>query len=196
MRASIGDLSGRLTEEHHLKSLIVGLRHAQSGILYVLDALTRWEDCEWALVESTVARELSTAMNFLTGVVEGLLILDRQVRASGLITRGESTSDRASEIQRELRGLRSSAESGERVELDFWTLADFWRHYFPCAPKPSQFRGAMRDLQIQISDDAMSGPLLRNLIIPAFNSAYQICCLMGESMNVAVDNRLQEICTD
>lgn len=66
------------SREVHLRASLGGLRYARSGIAYCLDALTRWDDSEWALVEETVARELSSATQFLAGALDGLAILDQE----------------------------------------------------------------------------------------------------------------------
>ena len=127
----------------HLRSLTGGLRHVRSGITYVLDALTRWDDSEWALVEDTVARDLSSATMFLAGVLDGLVILDQQGAADNRtsFTRTLFASQQARDIQEGLRELKSVADSHQGVYADFWTLADFWKHYFPYQPRPTQSQG-------------------------------------------------------
>ena len=174
----------------HLRSLTGGLRHARSGITYVLDALSRWDDSEWTLVEDTVARELSSATMFLAGVLDGLVILDQEGAADRTtsFTRTLFASQQARDIQEGLRELRSIADSGQEAYADFWTLADFWKHYFPYQPRPIRFtRSGVRDFQIQLTTDAKSGPVLKDLIVPVFNGACQICSLLAAS--VGLDER-------
>ncbi len=171
----------------HLKSLTGGLRHARSGITYVLDALSRWDDSEWPLAEGTVARELSSATMFLAGVLDGLVILDQRDGADRKrsFTRTPFVSQQARDIQEGLRELRSVADGDQEAYADFWTLADFWRLCFPFRPRPIQFaQSGVRDFQIQLTTDAKSGPVLKDLVIPMFNGACQICSLLAASLEL------------
>lgn len=66
----------------HFRSLANALGHVRNNIGYVLDALRRWDDSEWPLVEDTVAKELSAGAIFLGGIMDGIVILELPDRAA------------------------------------------------------------------------------------------------------------------
>lgn len=66
--------------------------------------------------------------------------------------------------------------SDQPVHADVWSLVNFWKHYFPYQPRPSVFeRSGCRDFKVALGDGLFSGPILSDLIVPAFNA---VCGIM------------------
>lgn len=55
----------------------------------------------------------------------------------------------------------------------FWTISDFWKLYYPYLPRPSNFN-KVRDFSLNLGDGHLTGPILHDLIVPAFNGACEI----------------------
>jgi hypothetical protein len=60
------------SKRFHFRSLSSG----RSSLMYITDALQRWDDEDWHFVENTIARELSTSTMTLGGIMDGLVILE------------------------------------------------------------------------------------------------------------------------
>ena len=166
----------------HFRSLANALGHIRSNLAFVMHALQRWEDHEWPTVEDTVARELSSATMFLGGVLDGMVILEAglsgaQPAASMSFERTTFGDARLRTAQDAAKALKSSGQDGQPMYADFWTLANFWKHYFPYQPRPSVFErfGGVKDISVALGDGSNSGPVMRDLLVPTFNHA---CSMM------------------
>jgi hypothetical protein len=159
----------------HFRSLAKALGHIRSNLAFVMHALQRWEDDEWPTVEDTVARELCSATTFLGGVLEGMAILEAGLSGAQPAA-GMSFDARLRTAQDAAKALKSSGQEGG-MYVDFWTLADFWRRYFPYQPRPSVFErdGGVKDISVALGDGSNSGPVMRGLLVPTFNHA---CSMM------------------
>lgn len=153
----------------HFRSLENALRHVRGGLAYVADALRRWDVDEWPLVEDAVARELSASTMFLGGVLGGMVILEATLSGqeptasmSFERTRFQGSAELRA-AQEEARDLKSSALDGQPLYADFWTLVNFWKHYFPYQPRPSVFErcGGARDFGVALGGGCNSGPVMR-----------------------------------
>lgn len=162
----------------HFRSLANAMRHIRSGLEYVTDALWRWEDDEWPAVEDIVAQELSSSTMFLAGVLDGMVILEAtllgQSPSSSMSFERTPFRDGAlRDAQTAAKGLRSRAQKLQPVEVDFWTLANYWKHYFPYQRRPSHFErsGGVRDISVALGEGCNSGPVMRDLLVPVYNLA-------------------------
>ena len=174
-QASPVDLAGSIPGKlMHLRSLANALSFARNGLMYTKQSLLA-DAHAWPYIEDTVARELSASVLILEGLLDGLVILDSEVRERGMsFNRTMFTQQSLQTIQTELRDLKSAHEQNSTVYADFWSLADFWKHYFPYQPRPSVFeRQGVIDFQINLGD-GKSGPLLHDLVFPVFNGARRI----------------------
>ena len=158
----------------HLRSLTNALRFARNGLMYTKQSLSM-DAHEWPFHEDTVSRELSASTLILEGLLDGLIILDNDDPAAGMsFTRTPFKQQRLQTIQSQMKDLRSADTQNSRVYADFWSLADFWKHYFPYQPRPSKFEHqGVIDFQINLGC-GKSGPLLHDLVFPVFNGARQI----------------------
>lgn len=180
--------------ELHFRSLANALRHVRHSMSYVSDALQRWDDDEWPRVEDAVARELSSATMFLSGILDGMVILEARLSGQEPTTSMsfERTSFNSAElrkIQEETKALKSTLLDGQPLYADFWTLSNFWKHYFPYQPRPSAFtRSAVaRDFSVPLSSGCGSGPILHDLLVPTFNNACYIMSMIAELVHEPFD---------
>jgi hypothetical protein len=216
----------------HLKALASGLRHVRSSIGYIVHMLNSGE--EWSMdVQDTVARELSSATMFLSGILDGLLLLELMKSDTyGDHTRVDFQHTRFSTSllrDEQLGALSKRSPSMPHIDdnttheqcfyVDFWSVANFWKHYFPYQPKPSWFDRqrvcdicihfggtgvsiidgkARRDCQKNSSmsrnhaPSEKSGPILRDLIIPVFNHACRIVHILATMVGAEDDIRIDE----
>lgn len=165
----------------HFRSLGNALLNVRSSLVYVVDALQRWDDSEWPSVEDTVARELSAGTMALGGVMDGLVILELPAStaptASMSFERTPLTDAGLRALQDTAKQLRSALNTSQSTYADFWSLVNFWKHYFPYQPRPSVFErsGNTRDLKVALGGGDFSGPVMRDLIVPTFNL---VCAMM------------------
>lgn len=169
----------------HFRSLANALSNVRSNLLYVADALQRWDDTEWPLVEDTIARELSVGTMTLGGVMDGLVILELPVltppTTAMSFERTPFTDAGLRALQDSAKQLRSALSTSQSTYADFWSLVNFWKHYFPYQPRPSVFErsGNIRDLKVALGGGDFSGPIVRDLLVPTFNFA----CAMMRSLS-------------
>jgi len=162
----------------HIRALCSGLFHVKRNLIYVLDALLRFDDIEWALYEDKVAHELTSGTILLAGILDGL-IMCYLFNSPTLIQRSTSfcTTDfqrpDLRKIQQRIQDLKSFSNSARHA--NFWTISDFWKHYYPYLPRPSIFAlQGVRDFAINIGDGNLTGPILFDLIVPVYNGACDI----------------------
>ena len=178
----------------HLRALNNALGWARSDILFVRYALATVEDDEWPAWEDTVAARLSSATLRLGGVLDGLLVLANMhadpsfepTRYTSFCSAPFPRQDLV-HIKDELMNLKSMDSPESPEYADFWTIANFWKHYFPYQPRPSDFvvpgtRDTVRDIQVQLGR-CKSGPIMRDLIYPVFQGSVRLVhaldCLLG-----------------
>lgn len=171
----------------HLRSLDNALRFTYNSLMYVLYALGQWTNEEWSGVEDTVAQHLATGTMFLGGALDGLVIAalpPHQPPSTSMSFERTAFQDaKLRELQLSAHGLRSALHANQSVYADFWTLNNFWKHYFPFQPRPSVFErsGNVRDFCVALgaAEGCSSGPVLHDLVIPTYNLAVdmlQVLC--------------------
>lgn len=106
------------------------------------------------------------------------------------------------DIQADVNSLRSFDFEEQTEQASLWTVINFWKHYLPYQPLPTEFsRGrlhALRDFQLVLGGDPaapdptppesnnrreskpLSGPVVHDLLIPAFNAACRITARLLE----------------
>ena len=115
----------------------------------------------------------------LEGTLDGFVMLDQADQAD--LTRRMSfkvtqlTNQHMRAKQDELIALKSSEWPGQGTYVEFWAVADFWKHYMPYQPRPAIF-----------SRQNVSGPVFTNLIIPVFNGAVKIARVFALRHNLPV----------
>lgn len=181
----------------HFRALNNALKCARNDIMYVRHALATVEDDQWPLVEDTVAASLSGATLRLGGALDGMVILenmhvdptlDPKAVSSMSFTRTKFKNVDLQTIQERMKELKS--QEGGAKYADFWTLADFWKHYFPYQPRPQESTGhGTRDFHINLGPNN-SGPIMHDLIYPVFNGAVDIMHRLGSIIGAPEDIEL------
>jgi len=185
----------------HFRSLANAMGHIRSNLAYVLYALQRWEDCEWSLVEDTVARELSCATMFLGGALDGMVILEvglsRGTQPAASMSFERTTFEDAAlrSAQDATMALKSNEREGQALYADFWTLANFWKHYFPYQPRPTVFvrSGGVKDFSVALGDGSNSGPVMRDLLVPTFNHACSMMRIIATMLSAQDSFTVQDL---
>ena len=175
----------------HIRALCSGLFHVKKNLICVLDSLQRFDDSEWGLYEDKVAHELTAGTIILAGILDGLIMCylfhNSPERSTSFSTTAFQRPD-LQKIQQSINDLKSMSTSGSPSgspssesrcagsrAANFWTISDFWKHYYPYLPRPSTFTvHRVRDFALNIGDGHLTGPILLDLIVPAFNGACDI----------------------
>ena len=163
----------------HIRALCSGLFHVKKNLICVLDSLQRFDDSEWGLYEDKVAHELTAGTIILAGILDGLIMCylfhNSPERSTSFCTTAFQRPD-LQKIQQSIQDLKSMSLVGSASRhANFWTISDFWKHYYPYLPRPSNFTvQRVRDFALNIGDGHLTGPILLDLIVPAFNGACDI----------------------
>ena len=178
-------ISGLPGKQPHLRSLCNALKRAHRRIYSTRTAIYS-EDSQWVLIEDDVASDLADAVIGLECVLDGFVMLDQDQPTldSSMAFRRTGLKDANMRmLQEDIRALKSSEIQGSGANADLWTLADFWKHYMPYQPRPSTFSGQqIRDYKVNLGDNG-SGPILHDLIIPAYNKAADIAALFVRQLS-------------
>ena len=176
----------------HLKSIATGLQHLRPEFQYVATSLSYWASSDYQSYDSdTVSRKLTSATVRLEGLLDALVICSLEEGVSprsGMSFKNTPFENHDLKvIQEQVKALRSPSERSVTTYADFWTIADFWKHYLPCLPYPLRFeRSGVIDFQVHLGSNC-SGPLLADLIIPTFNHACSLVELVGRHMGAPED---------
>lgn len=198
----------------HMRALCGGLASVRNSLIYVKSMLED-SDMEWGIVQDTVARELTKSSMFLGGVLDGCVIAALPSRSNGfdaaptraMSFKGTMFQDEILRgIQDDIIDLRSFASEGQEEQADLWTVINFWKHYFPYKPLPQSFTRSRRDFQLVLGGDPaerdpspnpsnrhLSGPVVHDLLIPAFNAACRITDRLLEMYRVPGDHSVSPI---
>ena len=122
----------------HLRSLCNALRRARVRLQFAREALGL-ELYDFVAQEDTVAGALSDGVLGLEGALDGLAMLEQADQA----TLTPRMSFKATQLQdqqmrarqNQLIALESSEWPGQGTYVDFWAVADFWKHYMPYQPR-------------------------------------------------------------
>jgi hypothetical protein len=182
----------------HMRALCEGLKSVRSCLSYVKNRLDdRGVTSPWKYVQDTVARELTMASMFLGGILDGCVIAELPHNQAPTrymsFFNTQFRDNQLRTIQEKVIALRSSDKEDQEIYVNLSTVINFWKHYLPYQPLPTEFTRGRRyplcDFQLVLSGDgeALSGPILHDLLIPAFNAACNIVNCMLQMYDV-VDN--------
>lgn len=183
-------IKGIPTLQIHARS-IVGLHILiRMHLVYVIHSLELSLD-DWDLVRETVDGHFVTAMVLMGGTLDSLVILDASANAivrdrsdgvfdensPGVKTARSSAFWRTafSQIENEqlrnnINSLRSANPNNKHLEIGIWTLINFYKHHFSSLPLPTVFsQPDVCDFALQLEDTDTSGPILYDIVVPAFN---------------------------
>ena len=84
-------------------------------------------------------------------------------------------------VPRHLEGDAVTIWKEQNAYTDFWRPANFWKHYYPHQPFIRMFPDGLYDIQINLGHND-TGPVLRDIIIPAYNDAVLLLEIMEPSI--------------
>ena len=175
----------------HIRSLCNALNRSCTRLQYVRDALSGTPE-EFVQIQDEVADALSVSVIKLQGVMDGFIMLDQPDQTE--LTRAMSfqRTDLREQVlrdkQQELKSLQSSKWPGRGTYVDFWGIADFWKHYMPYQPPPSEFtQQNINDYELNLGGGSSSGPIFIDLVVPASYGAVEI------ARSFALQHRLDAI---
>lgn len=177
----------------HVRALCNGLAGVRTSLVYVKKVLEE-RDTPWLSVQNKVAQELTLASMSLGGILDACIIAElpdhqENWEANGVskysFTRTSFKNKDLCNAQREVNELRSEFVKGQAVAASLWSLVNFWKHYLPYQPLPSEFTcgsiSSIRDFLLELGQDQRSGPVVHDLLIPAFNAA---CCITSTLLDL------------
>jgi hypothetical protein len=168
-------LPGRIT---HLRAIAFGLRSVRLDLRHVIRQLDYYESDDMNGYDAdTLCVSLTTATVMLEGLLDGLIFceLDPQIKPSRKMN-FQKTKFGAIDLrshQDRILELKSYSNSNRVTYADFWTIADFWKHYLPYQPRPVLFEKGGCDIQVNLGD-GVSGPIVKGLIVPVYNATCDI----------------------
>ena len=175
---------------------MVAFKRIRDGLAYILTALHNFES-EWPYYDpDAAAHQLTVSTILLEGLLDGLIILGKDKPSSSMsFYKTDLTNPDILSIQQHMRGLRSHHPLST-THADFWTIADFWKHYFPYMMLPTRVVSStngnlmLADYIIMLGegDNCKSGPIVNDIIVPMFNSTRQLLLktniMMGASEEI------------
>eukprot|EP00798_Chlamydomonas_sp_ICE-L_P004739 gene4739-biopygen15023 len=206
----------------HVRALCSGLASICPSLLYVKHALEdHHHDMDWKIFQDTVARELTMASMFLGSILDGCVIAEMQqsIDKGGPAAPKRSVSFQGTmfqdatlrNIQEGVNGLRSFYFEEQSVQASLWTVINCWKHYFPYQPLPTEFLRGRLDFQLvldsnhaaldtgipeskdSLNSKPLSGPVVHDLLIPAFNAACGITARLVEIYAVSGNHTIDQI---
>ena len=197
-RVHVVELARNLPDKKdHLRSIAVGLAEIHASLRYCIRCLECFESQDLRLYDlDAMAEKMTTATVRLEGLLDAIVICehpsDISLKSSINFFRTDLTARDIRRNQDSIRELRSFSTTNRDTYVDLWGVADFWKHYLPWTPRPVQFDGGYYDIQINLAD-GHSGPLLHDLIVPAFNGACRIVVNMSRRLGIEDLCALEEI---
>jgi len=185
----------------HVQAICCGLKDIRESLRYVKCCLDEFENMEkWKLEQVTVAREVTTAAMFLDGILDACVISElpeTTVPRTNMSFYSTSFQDtELKRLQQDIRLLESNGDNAAqtRIKIGLKAVVNFWKHYMPYQHFPTKFTKGrehpIMDFMVegkQCSNEEkdfdedqknymrfFSGPIVHDLLIPAFDLACQI----------------------
>lgn len=181
----------------HLKSIATGLQDIKAGICYGMHAVQYFFSGDThCYYQETVSKKLASSTVLLEGLLDALVIcaLPKDIQPSNKMNfRVQDAFENPSlcSLQNRVKNLKSFSETNHKSYADLWTIADFWKHYLPCLPLPKKFPDGRIDFQIELGL-GKSGPILHDLIVPAFNDACEMVAIIGQELGMKEEDYIVE----
>ena len=183
------------TNIHHLHSLTYRISHCHKSLIIVVNALMKCSDENWnEYVTYLISSELQNAVITLTGILDSMIIYDKTILnicemdniRNINFCNTSFTNDIMNIIRNAIRELRSFNNENQTYEIDLWTMSNFWKHYVQnYSMKPTNFsKTNIRDFVISFGDGTTSGPILHDIIIPAYNLTCQMMSMYDKDIKV------------
>lgn len=190
-----------VSDEKHIEAIAGGLEFARLHLQYVTQKLwTAGDERVEQHIHQTLHKEMMCGILFLMSALDAIVIADT-VSANDLSTHTSffNTALRDPQhraLQEEIKSLESYQYKTNTKSANLLTVSNFFKHYMPSAwmPKTFQIKNTfgkyvgIQDFFIPFGEEE-SGPILHDLVIPAYNKACDLILLMAETNNVHVGVR-------
>ena len=181
----------------HVKSIATGLRDIKTDVCSCMHALQYFFSGDThCYYQETVSKKLTSSTVLLEGLLDALVICalpeDRQPsRRMNFRVQDAFENPRLCRIRDRVKNLKSFSETNRSSYADLWTIANFWKHYLPCLPLPKEFPNGQIDFQIELGL-GKSGPILHDLVVPAFNDACEMVAIIGQELGMEKEDYIVE----
>jgi hypothetical protein len=119
------------------------------------------------------ADQLVSGIMQLEGLLDGLMIFSHPTPSHGLTFKNAEFPDaRMEELRQEMLYMISIGDTDSDTYTDFWSIANFWKHYYPFIMIPTKRKPyrCCDDVYVKLSHACYSGPLMHDIFIPIFNT--------------------------
>ena len=184
------DLSRHLPDKKlHLKSIVTGLKHIRSELVYSVHSLQYYFSADLQCYDAdTTSRMLTSSTVLLEGLLDGLVMCalapETPPTRDMCFQKTPFVHQQLRDAQNRIKSLQSFSTTNPETYADFWTISNFWKHYLPCVPLPTEFDNLQPfDFQVTIGK-GKSGPLIHDLIMPTFNEACRMIEIIGRQLGM------------
>ena len=181
----------------HISSINAGLMRAKYGVLSLCEWLGHFDLPMWEHAQNTLTRDMSSCIMHLRAALDALVLVEHPGPPDARIsfTRMSFDDPEMRALQDLIKGLRCECPRpgprpgtvpGETRYIDFMGLTDFWMVCPPTRLCERMFPNGHRDIAIDLTLDfddrtTSSGPLLRDLLVPAFDAAAELVRLVAKT---------------
>ena len=184
-------------KEKHIEAIARGLSFARDPLRYATREL--WTAGNSEIKEQqhqAIHKQFMCGIFFLMSALDAMVVVDASSAddiSEAMNFFSTQLQDPAQfQIQEDIRALESFQLESNTQSADLRTVNNFYKHYMPVERWSKTFtvknvNGANINIQdIVITFGEESGPILYDLVVPAFNKACDLLKLMGEARNMEV----------
>ena len=199
----MGNIAGAAV---HLKAIANQLEDIQNDYVFVLDLLKNPDWSVWGdkyknghlTNREEASKRLTSSVVRLQSALDAIAVMDNNIRPKKdriafqkvSFWKTDLTLHTARNLQVYLRTKASRKRDIDSFYLDFNSLANFWKHYYPSLLEP-QDNHPHRDFFLSvhfcsnnIEHKGSSGPILHDLLVPALRVALGLVFLYAGHFNV------------
>ena len=150
-------------------------------------------------MNETIYKEAMCGIFFLMSALDAMVILDASADDLTQNTSFSSTSFKDPDqmrIQEDIKSLESFQTESNTLSANLNTVNNLFKHYMPSPRWSKSFtvtningrKIIIQDMFIAFGEE--SGPILYDLVIPAYNKACDLLVLLGKARRVDVEVRM------
>jgi hypothetical protein len=186
-----------VSEIKHVEAIAQGLAFAREPLRYCIEKL--WKNGDEPLhadLHQVVHKQATCGLLFLMSVLDALVVLDTAT-ADALTANISFFNTPLSDplqctIQEDIKSLESFQNPANKISANLSTVNNFFKHYLPLCWPPKTFcvttaagaQTVVQDLFVAFGEE--SGPILYDLVIPAYNKTCDLVLLAARARNVRV----------
>jgi hypothetical protein len=187
-----------LCAEKHIEAIAQGLSFARDPLRYATRSL--WTAGNSKIKEQqhqAIHKQFMCGIFFLMSAFDAMVVVDASVvddLSAEMNFFSTPLKDPAQfRIQEDIKALESFQMESNTQSADLQTVNNFFKHYMPVEQSSKTFtvknvNGANTSIQdIVITFGEESGPILYDLVVPAFNKACGLLKLIGKAKNMDVE---------